>query len=156
MKGPANRWSALLTGAQGNVSVQLNNGQMQGFAVQDFLTKAQSQGFFALERQENVSLAFNRLDLKANLSDGVATLENARLGTTDGTLNLAGIVPFVDRSLALSGEVIFPESQQQQQENIDGQQAETTLTKPPLHFFVGGSWDRPFISPSSTGTATGQ
>lgn len=107
MKGPANRWSALLTGAQGNVSVQLNNGQMQGFSVQDFLTKAQSQGFFALERQENVSLAFNRLDLKANLSDGVATLENARLGTTDGTLNLAGIVPFVDRSLALSGEVIF-------------------------------------------------
>ncbi len=36
MKGPANRWSALLTGAQGNVSVQLNNGQMQGFSVQDF------------------------------------------------------------------------------------------------------------------------
>lgn len=157
MKGPANRWSALLTGAQGNVSVQLNNGQMQGFSVQDFLTKAQSQGFFALERQENVSLAFNRLDLKANLSDGVATLENARLGTTDGTLNLAGIVPFVDRSLALSGEVIFPESQpQQQQENTDGQQVGAAPTKPPLHFFVGGSWDRPFISPSSTGSATGQ
>lgn len=157
MKGPANRWSALLTGAQGNVSAQLNNGQMQGFSVQDFLTKAQSQGFFALERQENVSLAFNRLDLKANLADGVATLENARLGTTDGTLNLAGIVPFVDRSLALSGEVIFPETQpQQQQENTDGQQVATTPTKPPLHFFVGGSWDRPFISPSSTGSATGQ
>ncbi len=121
------------------------------------MTKAQSQGFFALERQENVSLAFNRLDLKANLSDGVATLENARLGTTDGTLNLAGIVPFVDRSLALSGEVIFPESQpQQQQENTDGQQVGATPTKPPLHFFVGGSWDRPFISPSSTGSATGQ
>jgi AsmA protein len=157
MKGPANRWSALLTGAQGNVSAQLNNGQMQGFSVQDFLTKAQSQGFFALERQENVSLAFNRLDLKANLADGVATLENARLGTTDGTLNLAGIVPFVDRSLALSGEVIFPETQpQQQQENTGGQQVATTPTKPPLHFFVGGSWDRPFISPSSTGSATGQ
>ncbi|MEN5297701.1 AsmA family protein [Brucella sp. TWI559] len=155
MKAPANRWSALLNSAQGNVSVQLNNGQMQGFSVQDFLTKAQSQGFFALERQENVSLAFNRLDLKANLSDGVATLENARLATNDGTLNLAGIVPFVDRSLALSGEVIFPDSQPQPQ-NTDGQLAETTPAKPPLHFFVGGSWDRPFISPSSTGSETGQ
>ncbi|OYR15184.1 AsmA family protein [Brucella thiophenivorans] len=156
MKGPANRWSGLLTNAQGNVSVELNNGQMQGFSVQDFLTKAQSQGFFALERQENVSLAFNRLDLKANLSDGVATLENARLATNDGTLSLAGIVPFVDRSLALSGEVIFPDSQPPQQQNTDGQQAETTPSKPPLHFFVGGSWDRPFISPSSTRSTPGQ
>jgi AsmA protein len=163
MKGPANRWSGLLNNAQGNVSVQLNNGQMQGFSVQDFLTKAQSQGFFALERQDNVSLAFNRLDMKANLSDGVASLENATLATSEGTLNLAGIVPFVDRSLALSGEVIFPDSQPQQ--NADNQQgqpaqgdpnAQGAAAKPPLHFFVGGSWDRPFISPSSTGSGTGQ
>ncbi|MEJ5080781.1 AsmA family protein [Ochrobactrum sp. MYb379] len=157
MKAPANRWSGLLNNAQGNVSVQLNNGQMQGFSVQDFLTKAESQGFFALERQENVSLAFNRLDMKANLSDGVASLENATLITSQGTLNLAGIVPFVDRSLALSGEVIFPNSQpQQQQENTNGQQAQPSPTKPPLHFFVGGSWDRPFISPSTMGSGTAQ
>ncbi|MBV2143119.1 AsmA family protein [Falsochrobactrum sp. TDYN1] len=151
MKGPANRWSQLLTNAQGNISVQLNNGQMQGFAVQDFLAKAQSQGFFALERQENIALAFNRLDLKANLSDGVATLENARLDTSDGTLNLAGIVPFVDRSLALSGEVVFPGSQPEQQSDAtEDPQEETSPAKPPLNFFVGGSWDRPFISPSGT------
>ena len=157
MKAPANRWSGLLNNAQGNVSVQLNNGQMQGFSVQDFLTKAESQGFFALERQENISLAFNRLDMKANLSDGVASLENATLATSQGTLNLAGIVPFVDRSLALSGEVIFPDSQpQQQQENTDGQQAQPSPVKPPLHFFVGGSWDRPFISPSTMGSGTAQ
>ncbi|MDR6432106.1 AsmA family protein [Brucella pseudogrignonensis] len=157
MKAPANRWSGLLNNAQGNVSVQLNNGQMQGFSVQDFLTKAESQGFFALERQENVSLAFNRLDMKANLSDGVASLENATLVTSQGTLNLAGIVPFVDRSLALSGEVIFPDSQpQQQQENTDSQQAQPSPVKPPLHFFVGGSWDRPFISPATMGSGTAQ
>lgn len=156
MKGPANRWSGLLANAQGNASMQLNNGQMQGFAVQDFLAKAQSQRFFALERKDNVALAFNRLDLKANLSDGVATLENARLDTSDGTLNLAGIVPFVDRSLALSGEVIFPGSQPQQ-ENAQTQDAQPQAApaKPPLHFFVGGSWDRPFISPSSA-TGLGQ
>ncbi|PQA71848.1 AsmA family protein [Brucella oryzae] len=157
MKGPANRWSGLLTNAQGNVSIQLNNGQMQGFAVQDFLAKAQTQRFFALERKDNIALAFNRLDVKANLSDGVATLENAKLDTSDGTLTLAGIVPFVDRSLALSGEVVFPNSQPQQQQegSTDGQDnqqpAENPPAKPPLNFFVGGSWDRPFISPSSTG-----
>ncbi|KAB2695481.1 AsmA family protein [Ochrobactrum sp. Kaboul] len=162
MKGPVNRWSGLLSSAQGNVSVQLNNGQMQGFAVQDFLAKAQSERFFALERKDNVALAFNRLDLKANLSEGVASLESARLDTSDGTLNLAGIVPFVDRSLALSGEVIFPNSQtgtpepQQPQAGAEGQPApapteNATPAKPSLHFFVGGSWDRPFISPSSSG-----
>ncbi len=155
MKGPANKWSELLSNAQGNISFALNNGQMQGFAVQDFLTQAQNQRFFALERQDNVSLAFNRLDLKANLSDGVATLENAKLDTSDGSLNLAGIVPFIDRSLALSGEVVFPESQLQQQAETDNQ-AQTQPTaqpqKAPLHFFVGGSWDRPFISPLSMGS----
>lgn len=152
MKGPANRWSGLLSNAKGNVSVQLNNGQMQGFSVQDFLSRAQNQGFFALERKDNVALAFNRIDLKANLSDGVATLENARLDTSDGILNLAGIVPFVDRSLALSGEVIFPEAQPQEQSESDGAQpSQSTQAKPPLNFFVGGSWDRPFISPSSLG-----
>lgn len=152
MKGPANRWSGLLSNAKGNVSVQLNNGQMQGFSVQDFLSKAQNQGFFALERKDNVALAFNRIDLKANLSDGVATLENARLDTSDGILNLAGIVPFVDRSLALSGEVIFPQAQPQEQSEGDGEQpSQPTPAKPTLNFFVGGSWDRPFISPSSLG-----
>ncbi len=177
MKGPVSHWSTLLSGAQGNVSVQLDNGQMQGFAVQDFLAKAQSQRFFALERKDNVALAFNRLDLKADLSEGVATLDHARLDTTDGTLNLAGIVPFVDRSLALSGEVIFPGSQNQQQQQGQQQpqgqpdqsgqqpaqaqsgqaqpaqaqqpQQKPSGVRPPLHFFVGGSWDRPFISPSS-------
>ncbi len=158
MKGPANRWSGLLANAQGNVSIQLNNGQMQGFAVQDFLAKAQSQRFFALERKDNVALAFNRLDVKANLSDGVATLENAKLNTSDGILTLAGIVPFVDRSLALSGEVVFPNSQprQQQEGSTDGEDNQQPTAPPParlpLNFFVGGSWDRPFISPSSTGT----
>ncbi len=149
MKAPLSRWSQLLTTAQGNVAIELNNGQMQGFAVQDFLAKAQSQRFFALERKDNVALAFNRLDVKANLSDGVATLENTRLDTTSGALTLAGIVPFVDRSLALSGELAFPGQQQPAQQDGQQQPAQNAPpAKPPLHFFVGGSWDRPFISPS--------
>ncbi|MFC4624514.1 AsmA-like C-terminal region-containing protein [Daeguia caeni] len=157
MKGPVHRWSTLLTNAVGNVRVELRNGQMQGFNLQDFLARAQSERFFALTRKDNVSLAFTRLDLKANLVDGVATLESARLETPEATLNLAGIVPFVDRSLALSGEVIFPSPRQAESQDAPGQPdnmaapAMPAPVKPSLNFFVGGSWDRPFISPATIG-----
>lgn len=153
MKGPANRWSQLFSAAQGNVSAQLNNGQMQGFSLPDFLQKAREQRFFGLQRKDNVALAFNRLEVKASLADGVASLDQARIATNDGTLNLAGIVPFVDRSLALSGEVTFPSDQSpqtQQPTSGDNATANETPGKMPFSFFVGGSWDRPFISPSTS------
>lgn len=80
--------------------------------------------------------------MKANLSDGVATLENARLDTSDGTLTLAGIVPFVDRSLALSGEVVFPSSQPQQpqESGTDGQASQPPAeTRLPSHRSISSS-----------------
>lgn len=149
LKGPANRWSTLLPKAQGNLTAQFGNGEVQGFSLQDFLANAQNQRFFALERKDNTSLPFTHLELKAQLSEGVATIENARLNTPDQAVELAGIVPFITRSLALSGEVIFPSPQPPASQ--DNTQPTASPAKPPLHFFVGGSWDRPFISPALPG-----
>lgn len=168
MKAPLKNWSTLLTSAEGNTSLNFGGGQMLGFDLKDFIAKASTDRFFALERKENVSLGFNRLDVKANLADGVATLENARVETSSGILTLAGIVPFLDRSLALSGEVSLPVSQTPPapapaqagtgDNNAPAASDQPAAAQPaapaPIHFFVGGSWDRPFISPSSNTPTT--
>jgi AsmA protein len=156
LKSPLTRWSSLLDDAGGNVSLDLGQGQMQGFDFNDFVSKARSQRFFALERKQDASLGFNRLSVKAAIADGVATLESAQAQTGNGVLTLAGIVPFLDKSLALSGQIEFPAPQNQNpppqpqgQNPPAGQPATPPQTQPPINFFVGGSWDRPFISPMS-------
>ncbi|PRD41185.1 AsmA family protein [Phyllobacterium phragmitis] len=148
MKSPLTKWSSLLESASGNISLDLGNGQVQGFDFNDFINKARNDRFFALERKQDASLDFNRLSVKAAIAEGIATLENARVETGNGVLTLAGIVPFLDRSLALSGEIEFPAAPNQNQD----QNAAAPKAPQPINFFVGGSWDRPFISPTSRPT----
>jgi len=146
MKSPLTKWSSLPESANGNISLDLGKGQMQGFDFNDFINKARTDRFFALERKQDAALAFNRLTMKATIAEGIATLDSARVETGNGVLTLAGIVPFLDKSLALSGEIAFPAPQGQDQ-NAQPPQA----PQPPINFFVGGSWDRPFISPTTRG-----
>ena len=156
---------SMLQNARGQISFTLNNGRMLGFDLNDFIAKMKSEGFFALQRRDKVSLDFKRLDVKASLGDGVATLETTKVETMQGALSLTGIIPLTDRSLALSGTLSLPlpekepaekpaengEATEQTGEAQTPDPAPTELQKPEtenLHFFVGGSWDRPFISPS--------
>jgi AsmA protein len=138
---------------------------MLGFDLNDFIARMKSEGFFALQRRDKVSLDFKRLDVKASLGDGVATLETTKVETVQGALSLTGIIPLTDRSLALSGTLSLPQPAKEPAEKpaentgATDQTGETpapdpAVTEPQkpetenLHFFVGGSWDRPFISPS--------
>ena len=158
---------SMLRNARGQISFTLNNGRMLGFDLNDFIAKMKSEGFFALQRRDKVSLDFKRLDVKASLGDGVATLETTKAETMQGALSLTGIIPLTDRSLALSGTLTLPQPAKEATDTqADGGEAtppapvatpettELTVTEPlvppaeNLHFFVGGSWDRPFISPS--------
>lgn len=156
---------SMLQNARGQISFTLNNGRMLGFDLNDFIARMKSEGFFALQRRDKVSLDFKRLDVKASLGDGVATLETTKVETVQGALSLTGIIPLTDRSLALSGTLSLPqpakEPAEKPAENTDAtsQSGETPTPDPAatepqkpetenLHFFVGGSWDRPFISPS--------
>ena len=149
MKAPLTKWSKLPTNADGEISINFGNGKLQGFDIDNFIKNASSERFFALERKENTALNFKRLDLQAGLADGVATFNTAKLETESGTLALAGIVPFLDRSLALSGTLTLPVKEAENPTNAEGTETEQAPEKPApaIHFFVGGSWDRPFISP---------
>lgn len=152
---------SMLQNARGQISFTLNNGRMLGFDLNDFIAKMKSEGFFALQRRDKVSLDFKRLDVKASLGDGVATLETTTAETMQGALSLTGIIPLTDRSLALSGSLSLPQPVKEPVKNNEAlnQSVETQTPAPAasepqqpetenLHFFVGGSWDRPFISPS--------
>ncbi len=158
---------SMLRNARGQISFTLNNGRMLGFDLNDFIAKMKSEGFFALQRRDKVSLDFKRLDVKASLGDGVATLETTKAETMQGALSLTGIIPLTDRSLALSGTLTLPQPAKEAADTpadsgevtppapvATPETTELTVTEPlvppaeNLHFFVGGSWDRPFISPS--------
>ncbi|WP_374829475.1 AsmA family protein [Paenochrobactrum pullorum] len=149
MKAPLTKWSKLPTNADGEISINFSNGKLQGFDIDSFIKNASSERFFALERKENMALNFKRLDVQAGLADGVATLNTAKLETESGTLSLAGIVPFLDRSLALSGTLTLPAKDTENTETAETEQA-PEKPAPAIQFFVGGSWDRPFISPMNT------
>src|SRR5699024_9194244 len=82
---------------------------IKGFDLQDFIKQIQTRQFFALQRTIDKSLNFSRLDAKANIADGVATLDSADIQTADGAIKLAVIIPLTNRSLALSGILTLPE-----------------------------------------------
>ncbi|MGU3574536.1 AsmA family protein [Brucellaceae bacterium C25G] len=152
MKAPLTKWSKLTDNADGEISINFGSGKLQGFDIESFIKNASSQRFFALERQENASMDFKRLELQAGLADGVATLNTAKMETDSGTLSLAGIVPFLDRSLALSGTLTLPVKEADNTGTTNNTETEQAPEKPApvISFFVGGSWDRPFISPINT------
>lgn len=147
---------SMVQNARGQISFNLNNGRLLGFDLNDFIDKLRSEGFFALQRRDKVSLDFKKFQVKAMLGEGAATLENARTETAQGTLSLSGIIPLTDRSLALSGTLTLPQNTEnpanheeaapQPAEPIEPEPAPQILPAENLHFFVGGSWDRPFIS----------
>jgi AsmA protein len=84
----------------------------------------------------------------------VATLDKAEVKSGNQIISLAGLVPFIDRGLALSGTIYpapkpAPASKDAAKPAVDPAQpaAPAADTRPTAAFFVGGSWSAPFISP---------
>lgn len=153
LKAPLTYWSQLAKSADGTLSLNLANGQIKGLDFQNFIKQLQTQQFFALQETANINLNFNRLDVKANITDGVATLDAANIQIADSSIKLAGIIPITNRSLALSGVLTLPEiltkATDNQAASNENSAVLNTDSKPKLQFFVGGSWDRPFVSAST-------
>ncbi|RUM99090.1 AsmA family protein [Pseudaminobacter arsenicus] len=136
LKGPGRAWNSILENAQGSISASFGEGALSDFDLASFLKRSAEGGFFALADVAKAPLPMQGLELKASISRGVVRLEKAEARTTQGKLWLSGIVPYVGRGLALSGGLLTPE-----------QAAKLNGATPPVTFFVGGSWNAPFISP---------
>jgi AsmA protein len=140
LNGQGTSWDALLEHASGSISASFGSGALSGIDMEGFLTRAREGGFFALEEVSDGAFPIDALDFKASVSDGVATIERAEARSSLHRVVLSGKVPYTGRGLALSGKI------------EPGQQAAREAgeaTGP--SFFVGGSWNAPFISPAEAG-----
>lgn len=141
LKAPANSWQALYARASGPISIRAGSGYIAGLDMNAFLKRAREGDFFPLSDVAGADLPIEAAELKANLSNGVARLDIARVISGENAISFTGIIPYVGRGLALSG-TIMPKKQAQ----------EAPFSEPISTFFVGGSWTTPFISPVLRGT----
>ncbi|MHC1550010.1 AsmA family protein [Phyllobacterium sp. K27] len=147
LKGPITRWSTALRNAKGTLSLRFGNGQIRSLDLTRLLSKAKTDRFFSLNEKTDVALALDRLELKANIMDGVAALETAQIQNKLGTFTFAGIVTLVSKSLALTGDFAAPIAAPAP---VEGTPEDAPKPEPAFNhtrFFIGGSWDNPFISP---------
>lgn len=129
LKGRGETWRDIMRQAVGSATATLGQGAIAGINLPAFLKRASNGGFFALSEVGGGSLPIDGLDFKADIADGVAKISKAEIRAGKTRITLGGIVPYLGGGLALSGSVQQPDQ------------------KSPLAFFVGGSWNEPFIAP---------
>lgn len=136
IKGPGRVWESVIENGEGSISASFGPGALSEFDLASFLKRCAEGGFFALDDVSKGTLPIEGAELKASISHGVITIEKAEARAPQGRLWLTGIVPYTSRGLALSGGIVPPD-----------QAAAPNGVQPPSTFFVGGSWNAPFISP---------
>lgn len=134
MKGPVGDRSDAARRATGTASASFESGSVQGLSLQALLAHDPAGGFFPLSDLSGGTLAFDRAELKATLSNGVARIDQAALTTPEAIVRFTGIVPYVGRSLALSADIV-PRSA-----------AGAPEAPPERRLFIGGSWMSPYVS----------
>lgn len=141
LKGPGRDWQSFLDTAGGSFSMTFGPGTVSGFDIASFLDNVKKGGFFALRDVAAGSVSIDRGEVRATLADGTARIETAKAKLDQRGVTLTGVVPYVGGGLALSGAVV----------------SEAAVANDPnatdASFFVGGSWNAPFVSPIFTGTS---
>ena len=141
LKGPGHDWNSFLETAAGSFSMTFGPGTVNGFDISDFINRSNQGGFFALRDVAPASIAVDRAEVRATLSEGAARLEKAEARLGQRTATLSGVVPYVVGGVALSGAVIATDAAADKADEAEAS------------FFVGGSWSAPFVAPSFSGTS---
>jgi AsmA protein len=134
--GPADEWETLFARAEGSASVKVGPGTMPGIDIEAFRQRAGQGGFFPLRDIPRGTMAFDKAEFRATIARGIARLDVAKVEQPRQTIALTGILPLVGRGIALSG-AILPR----------GTPEAPASAEPLAAFFVGGSWNAPFVSP---------
>ncbi len=146
LKGPGKTWDSIMDNADGSISANFGQGTLTGLNLPAFLKRCQEGGFFPLDEVADGTLPIDGAELKANIANGVARIDKAEARSAKTRLWVSGIVPYAGGGLALSGGVGPTDTKAP----ADTQQ---TASTPPadtgnqVSFFVGGTWNTPFISP---------
>ncbi len=139
-KGSGSDWNSVLATAEGTMTATLGEGTVIGFDLPAFLTRAAEGEFFALSEVSSGSLAISGAELKATLQGGVIRIDRSQAWSNGRTIAIDGIVPYIGRAFALSGQVLATPARSAEEEPLPP-------VPPEAVFFIGGGWDAPFVSP---------
>ena len=142
LEGKAQTWRQLLEQSKGSFSAKFVKGSIPDLDAVLFRQLVKSGGFFGLEAIAGKPFPFDVAELETTIANGTATIQKAEFRNMDLTARFSGVVPYADRSLALSGALLPSAPQKQGDAAPEPPQAEVTD-----RFFVGGSWTSPFVSP---------
>lgn len=142
LKGTGREWNSVLESADGSVSGTFGKGTIPGIELAAFLSRSAKGGFFPLSEVSGGSLAIDGAEIKATISKGVARIDKAEIRSGESVISLGGLVPFAGRGIALSG-TITPATPAEAEKSSRAA------------FFVGGSWNEPFVSPVLPGLPPG-
>jgi AsmA protein len=117
--------------AKGSVHFTGEAGVLAGVDLASIRTLGAQKPYFALSETAGAALEYQSIDLAAELSDGSAEIKKGQITTSTETIALAGIVPYVNNSLALSAIIRPLDNAQSTSEGL----------------FIGGSWPDPVIWP---------
>ncbi len=117
--------------ARGSVHFTSGPGTLSGVDLAAMRELSVRRPYFPLSEAANGSLAFQSVEVSADLAEGSAEIRDGRITTSSETIQLAGVVPYVNNSLALSS-TFHPFT------------ADATAA---TGFFIGGSWPDPVIWP---------
>lgn len=131
-RGTAKSWRTMLQSANGTFSYRGGEGLVAGLNWSDFVGRTNSAEVFGLWSVPEGVFAVSRTEFEGKIEYGNLRLTKGNISTPDQEVQLRGIMPYADRSLALFGSV-----------KAAGGDAEA----PGRVFFVGGSWYNPYISP---------
>jgi AsmA protein len=142
LKGTGETWERVLETADGTFSAGFARGTLRNFNLEQFVAGLNNGGFFALKDVSTGSLAMEGVQLKATMNDGVARITQATVDTLDRRILMQGIVPYVG-GLALTGDIrLVPTPASTDPSLLPAEPQAAPLAS----FFVGGSWNAPFIS----------
>lgn len=133
--GKGQALDTMLAFANGAVSARFGAGELKGVDLTTLVSKTAGGGFFPLTEISRGVLAIDAAELDATIENGVGQIKKALVKAGQKTISLSGILPYAGRGVALSGAVT----------SLD----KISLINPfgrEATFFVGGSWDAPFVS----------
>jgi AsmA protein len=131
-RGNLESWRKMMQTAEGTFLFRGGEGQIAGLNWSDFTGRTNSNDVFGLWVVPEGQFPVTATHFEGKIQTGDLRVSDGRISTATQDITLRGVMPYVDKTLALFGAL-----------KASGA-ADTARGR---NFFVGGSWYNPYISP---------
>lgn len=138
LKGDGSNWNELLAHANGSFSASFGQGGLSGVDLDGLLARAKDGTPFALDEAAAQASPIDALDLKATITNGIATIEKAEVRSQLHRIALAGGTELASGELDLSGTAAPAPQAAAEAEPV----AATS-------FRIAGPWNAPIVTPTT-------